>query len=385
MRNRWSLAVLSLLTAVVFLASVATAESKQQAPANDMTLAIDSASEAARHIKLVPAQRLKSTGKIAATATVEADADAVAQITTRIPARVVKLMVSQGETVKAGEPLAILSSVELGEAKAEYLKTRSLEAIAAQNLKREKDLYARQISALKDVLAAEAAHDTALAEYEAAREKLTLLIPLYQLAHLKWSGNSAPLSEFPLTSPIAGTLVRRDLVLGSAVASDRPLMTVVNLDKVWVNTNIYESDLAAIKLGDGAVIRVEAYPEDSFEGRVFYIGDEVDRRTRTVLARIEVANDDRLLKPGMFAHAIIQSRGASREAIVVPESAVFDFQGGKIVFIAAGPNRYLARSVEIGSETGNGIEIQGGLKEGEPVVANGGLALKGLLINQRPR
>src|SRR5579875_870198 len=291
------------MLALGLIIACARAAPAQTQPGSAGTVTLDAASEAARNIRLEAARRMKTTGKIAVTASVEADANAVAQIATRIPARVAKLIASPGETVKPGQPLAILSSVELGDAKAEYLKTRSLEAIAAQNLKREEDLYRKQISALKDVLAARAAHDTALAQFEAARERLALLISPDELAHLRWSGKAGLLSEFPLLSPIAGTLVRRDVVLGEAVASDRPLMTVINLDQVWVNTNVYESDLAAVRIGDRAIVRVVAYPDRDFEGRVFYIGDEVDRRTRTVLARIEVPNPGHLLKPGMFAHA----------------------------------------------------------------------------------
>jgi cobalt-zinc-cadmium efflux system membrane fusion protein len=344
-------------------------------------LTIDPSSEAARHIRLEPAQRISTRGKIAATANVDPDANTIAQITTRIPARVVKLIVPPGQTVKPGEPLAILSSVELGEAKTQYLKSRSLEAIASQNLKREEDLYARQISALKDVLAARGAHDSALAEYQAAREKLTLLIPASDLAHLSWSSNAHPLSEFPLVSPIAGTLVRRDVVLGESVSSDRPLMTVINLDQVWVNTNIYESDLAAVKVGDKAIVRVMAYPNSSFEGHLSFIGDEVDRKTRTVLARVEVPNPNHLLKPGMFAHTVIEGSGGSHEVIVVPQSAVFDYEDKKIVFISAGTNRFVVRFVEAVGESENGIEIGSGVKPGDQVVSHGGLALKGLLIN----
>lgn len=381
--SRWILPL--ALMAILCGIDLSGVNAEQQPLSRGAVVAIDATSEAARHIRLVPARRAKTTGKIAATATVEPDADAMAQITTRIPARVVKLIAAPGERVRPGQPLAMLSSVELGDAKAEYLKTRSLEAIAAQNLKREEDLYRQQISAFKDVLAARAAHDTALAQYEAARERLTLLIPPDDLARLKWSGNASPLSEFPLTSPLAGTLVRRDLVLGEAVASDRSLMTVINLDQVWVNTNVFESDLAAIKIGDRATVRVVAYPGRSFEGRLFYIGDEVDRRTRTVLARIEVPNPDHLLKPGMFARTVIEGSGGSREVVVVPSSAVFDFQGGKIVFVAVGANRYQARAVQLGGETEEGAEILTGVGEGEPVVTSGGLALKGLLMNRGSR
>ncbi len=377
--------LLSALTAVLCGVWVRAVSAEQKSPPDNVVVSVDAASEAARHIRLATVRRTKTTGRIAATATVEPNADAVAQITTRIPARVVKLIASPGEAVKPGQPLAILSSIELGDAKAEYLKTRSLETITAQNLKREQALYTKQISALKDVLAAKAAHDTALAQYEAARDKLTLLIPAQDLAHLKWSGNASPLSEFPLTSPIAGTLVRRDLVLGEAVNGNRPLMTVIDLDTVWINTSVYESDLAAVKIGDRATVRAVAYPDRSFEGRVSYIGDEVDRRTRTVLARIEVPNRDHLLKPGMFAHTLIEGSGGSRDELVAPESAVFDYQGEKIVFVAAGLNRYEARSVDTGGETVNGVEILAGLRDGEEVVASGGLALKGLLMNRRTK
>ncbi|HJU09395.1 MAG TPA: efflux RND transporter periplasmic adaptor subunit [Candidatus Binataceae bacterium] len=374
-----------LIFALLSLSCGLSLAGAQETPGPMGVVTIDTASEAARHIRLEPARLEKTTGRVAATATVEPNANAIAQITTRIPARVVKLIAFPGELVKPGQPLAILSSVELGDAKTEYLKTRSLEGIAAQNLKREQDLYAKQISALKDVLAARAAHDTALAQYDAAREKLALLIPPEQIVQIKWSRTAGSLSEFPLTSPIAGTLVRRDLVLGEAVHSDRPLMTVINLDKIWVNTNIYESDLAAVKVGDQALVRVEAYPERSFEGHVFYIGDEVDRHTRTVPARIEVQNQGHLLKPGMFAHAVIEGSGGSREAVIVPESAIFDYQHGKAVFIQIGANRYQARAVEVGGETGDRVEILAGLREGDEVVASGDLPLKTLLMNQHSR
>jgi len=369
-----------LAVAIMLVGFSVVARGQQEQAGRDRVLTIDAASEAARHIQLVPARRVSTMGKIAATAMVEPDGDAVAQITTRIPAQVVKLIVPQGALVKPGEPLAILSSVELGDAKAQYLKARSLEGIANQNLKREQDLYTRQISALKDVLAARAAYDSAFAEYKAAREKLTLLITASDLARLGWS-DGHPLSEFPLFSPIAGTLVTRDVVLGQAVTSDRPLMTVINLDRVWVNTNIYESDLAAIRIGDNAIVRAMAYPNSSFEGRVSYIGSEIDRKTRTILARIEVPNPNHLLRPGMFAHTVIDGSGGSREVIVVPQSAVFDYDNKKIVFVADGPNRYLARVVETGREAENGVEIPSGLKESDQVVARGGLALKGMLIN----
>ena len=166
-------------------------------------LKIPTSSQAGRELVLAPIKRKSIHLRISATATIEPDAGAAADISSVIPARVMKLVAQPGQNVRAGEPLAILSSVELGEAKTEYLKARSLETITAQQLKREQDLYAKKITPMKDLLEARAQHDVALAEYKAAREKLRLLIAPADLNTVQWSDNGHPLSEFPLVSPIA--------------------------------------------------------------------------------------------------------------------------------------------------------------------------------------
>jgi membrane fusion protein, heavy metal efflux system len=343
---------------------------------------ISAPSQARRQLVLSPVMRKAITGRISATAMVEANAGAVAQVTSEIPARVVKLVAQLGQRVSRGEPLAIMSSVELGEAKTGYLKARSLEGITSQHLRREQELYAKKISPLKDLLEARAQHDSALAEYKAAREKLRLLIPASQISELQWSGNGQPLSEFPLISPIAGTLVRRDLSIGSMIDrnSSAPL-TIINLERVWVMANIFEHDLATLKTGEQVDVTADAYTDKVFSGQITYIGDEVDRRTRTVQTRIEVANPEHLLKPGMFAKAAI-SAGDSREVLAAPESAVYQIDGHSAVFVAAGNDGFEVRPVRLGSRGGGTVEILSGLKQGELVVEKGGLALKSLIANK---
>jgi membrane fusion protein, heavy metal efflux system len=343
---------------------------------------ISAPSQARRQLVLSPVMRKAITGRISATAMVEANAGAVAQVTSEIPARVVKLVAQLGQRVSRGEPLVIMSSVELGEAKTGYLKARSLEGITSQHLRREQELYAKKISPLKDLLEARAQHDSALAEYKAAREKLRLLIPASQISELQWSGNGQPLSEFPLISPIAGTLVRRDLSIGSMIDrnSSAPL-TIINLERVWVMANIFEHDLATLKTGEQVDVTADAYTDKVFSGQITYIGDEVDRRTRTVQTRIEVANPEHLLKPGMFAKAAI-SAGDSREVLAAPESAVYQIDGHSAVFVAAGNDGFEVRPVRLGSRGGGTVEILSGLKQGELVVEKGGLALKSLIANK---
>ena len=351
-------------------------------PASPGVLRIAASSKARRELVLVPVKRKAVTTQIVATAIIEPNAGAVAQVTSEIPARVVKLIAPLGQNVRPGEPLAVLSSVELGQAKTEYLKTRSLQGITRQHLAREESLYARKITPMKDLLEARAQHDTALAEYKAAREKLRLLIPASQISRLEWSDNGQPLSEFPLTSPIAGTLVKRNLSIGAMIDRNDPApLTIVNLERVWVIANVFEHDLASLKTGDEVNVTADAYADRIFSGEITYIGDEVDRSTRAVSTRIEVSNPDHLLKPGMFAKAAIAA-GSTREVLVAPESAIYQVDGRSVVFVPVGNDGFEVRTVKLGCSGDGTVEILSGLAPGAVVVAKGGLALKSLIANK---
>ncbi len=345
-----------------------------------LKIALDS--DLQRQIVVKPAERQRLRDVIAATAIVEPDANSVAHITSRISGRVVRVIAQLGQQVKAGEPLAILSSIQLGEAKTNYLKAKSLQQIAKQHLDREESLYAKKISAQKDVLQARADYDTARAQYQAARETLKLLIPQEPLARLDWDASGPPLSDFALTSPIAGTVTKREITVGSMIDSNAEPITVINLDRVWVIANVFEHDLAILQRGASAAISVDALADRKFDGQVTYISDSVDPKTRTVQARIEVPNPDRLLKLGMFAHVRIESTRGSREVLGVPGEAVFEVSGRKIVFVALGGGRFESRTVRIGEIGVDVVEVASGLNPGEPVVTRGGLVLKAMMLNQ---
>jgi membrane fusion protein, heavy metal efflux system len=345
-------------------------------------LKIASSSKARRELVIAPLMHKPVTTRITATAIIEPNAGAVAQVTSEIPARVMRLIAELGQRVRPGEPLAIMSSVELGRAKTEYLKARSLEAITNQHLRREQDLYAKKITPMKDLLEARAQYDAALAEYKAAREGLRLLIPASQISKLEWTDNGQPLSEFPLTSPIAGTLVKRDLSIGTMIDRNGPApLKIVNLERVWVIANVFEHDLASLKTGDEVNVTVDAYADRVFSGQITYIGDEVDRSTRAVRTRIEVPNPEFLLKPGMFAKASIAA-GNSHEVLVAPESAIYQVDGRPVVFVPVGNDGFEVRTVKLGSSGDGTVEILSGLAPDAVVVAKGGLALKSLIANK---
>jgi cobalt-zinc-cadmium efflux system membrane fusion protein len=338
---------------------------------------------AASEIRMAPVRKKALAGTITATAMIEADPSMVARVAPRIQARVVRLIVELGQSVKSGDPLVVLSSIELGKAKTNYLKAKSLESIASQHLEREQKLYGDKIASKKDVLNARGDYDSALAELQASRELLRTLIPEADIDRIGWSNTkSQPLSEFSLISPIAGTVVKRDLTPGSIISDDADVLTIMNLDRIRVLVDVFEHDLAMLHPGEPAIVTVEAYPNQRFTGTVASIGDTVDRSTRTVRARIDVPNPDHRLKPGMFAKAEIATAGKGGAHLSVPASAIFEINGEKSVFVGLGENRFAVTRVEIGEVSSEDIQIVSGVHEGDRVVAQGGLLLKAIALNQ---
>ncbi len=349
------------------------------ANATDAVVRVPVDSQMSAEIALGPATRQKLTGTIAAPATIEADGNHVAHLSSHVPARVVRLIAQPGENVHKSQDLVILSSIELGQAKTEYLKSKSLADMALQHLKREEELYSKKIAAYRDVLDARAQYDTARAQYRAALEALRILIPQSDIDRLEWSSDSRPLADFALVSPINGTLVSRNLSIGELIDRNDDAFTVIDLDTVWVFANIYEHDLSALKLNARAQITTDSYPDREFAGSVSYVGSTVDAKTRTVQARIDVPNPSHILKPGMFAHVRIDTDMTAREALTVPTEAIFTAGKRTFVFIAIGKNEYAVRDVEVGLENDKMVEVLSGLSEGEQVVVRGGLALKALM------
>lgn len=371
-----------LLATVILTGTLGSAHGGQAASAEmENIITLGEAAQAAR-LESTPVKRKRIGGLITATATIEADARKIAHIAPRIQARVVRLIADLGQTLSAGDPIALMSSAELGAAKANYLKNRSLEAIAAQHRSREERLFRDKIAPERDVLDARANYDTAFAELRSAREALLLLIPSAEVGRLDWSKGDRTLSEFPLTTPIAGTLVKRDLAVGQVVTAEREVVTVIDLDNVWFLAQVFERDIGGLAIGAPVSLTVDAYPDQRFQGVISNLGDVVESRTRTVTARVDVANLDHRLKPGMFAHAEIATRNGSREVLSAPAAAIYEVNGEKAAFLQTSPNTYSLRRVKLGAIGTGDVEIISGLDDGDKVVTRGGLILKAMLVNK---
>ena len=308
---------------------------------------------------------------ISATAVIELNADRVAKISPRASGKIIKLIASQGDRVRAGQPLAHFDTPEIGQIWAEQLKAKSRVELSRKNLKREESLFEKNVSPEKDVLKARQELSEAEADLDLAKGKASLLG--IDLKPSTGGGRNYPV--IALSSPIGGVVVEKSVSQGESVGPDKVLFTVADLSALWVMVDIYEKDLANLKVCTGVKVSTAAFPEKTFQGRVSNIGDMLDEKTRTVKARVTVDNSGGLLKPGMFASVIIAS-GKAENTLAVPASALQRVGEKLIAFVAMDATTFEKRVVTVGPAMNGMHQVLSGLKPGERVVTKGAFILK---------
>lgn len=340
--------------------------------------------EARRTISLqvAPVQRHRLAREIRTTAVLEADENRVAHVSPRVPGRVVAVKALLGDPVQAGQILATLDSLELGQAKAAYLTAKAHQEVARITYEREQRLLQQQISSQREYLAARSEFVRAEAQLQAARETLRLLgLGEQEIAQLAWSKRDLPLSYVPLRAPFAGTVIEKRVTVGELLTpQDRPY-TIADLSTLWVMLDIYEKDLGAVSLGASVHVSVDAYPQESFQGTITYISDLLNQSTRTARARVVVANPHRRLKPGMFGTAVITVPTDSADAtLAIPTTAVHRLREQPVAFVQEAAGVFVPRQVHLGRTVGSYVEVLTGLQEGEQIVIEGGFYLRSVLL-----
>ena len=315
---------------------------------------------------------------VGATAVVELNGDRVSRVNPRVTGRCIKVNTSLGDRVSSGQTLAQIDSVEVDQAWSDYLKARARLDLATRSVKREETLFQKKVSPEKDLFKARQEFGEAEADMLLVREKFRLLgIDVGQVeSNTNGTKHNHPL--IPVQAPLSGVVVEKSVTQGEMVGPERTLFTVADLSTLWLMIDIYERDIGRVKTGMQIKLSVATYPGKEFSGRISYIGDVIDEKSRTVKARVTIDNRDGLLKPGMFAATSIDSLKdpKAEKLIAVPEEAVFLDGSDKYVFIREGDGRFVAREVSIGSASGGKIEVKEGLKEGDALVIKGVFALK---------
>ena len=234
------------------------------------------------------------------TATVQANENELAEVTTLIRGRVVKVHVDVGQDVKKDTLLAMLHSTDLGVAEGTYLKSAAKLHEAKLAYERARDLYEQKVVSLAELQRREATMKTAQAEAREARNRLELLgVPRQEVERLDREDTIK--ADVPLRAPFDGRVIMRKITRGEVVETQQKLFTVADLSDVWVVGNVPEKDVQFIRKDQKVNVIVSAYPHAIVPGTITYVGDVLDPATRTMRLRVTVLNPDRLLKPEMFA------------------------------------------------------------------------------------
>jgi len=290
---------------------------------------------------------------------VETDESTRRTVTTWIDGRIDRLHVdTTGQQVRRGQVIASLYSPEVYSAHQDLL--------AAQ----------RQVARLDPGSPAGSAATSAL---DAARDRLALL-GVDEAEIQRMAEATSPTRSVPIHSPFSGTVIERLASEGSYVQTGAPLYRLADLDRVWVQLDAYESDLSRVSVGQAVAIRVDALPSERFDGQVAFVDPTVDPQRRTARVRVELANPDHVLRPGMFAEAtLFAERAADTEApLVIPESAPLFTGQRSVVYVEVerdGSVAYEPRAVRLGPRLGDVYPVVAGLREGEEVVSRGAFAL----------
>jgi Cu(I)/Ag(I) efflux system membrane fusion protein len=300
-------------------------------------------------VTVVPVVKAALAPEIRAVGTIEIDETKLVRVSARVAGRIEQLYANfTGESVKAGAPLYTLYSPDLVATQREYLlaleNRRKLEAATEDAKKSAEDLIA------------------------ATRDRLRLWgIGPGQIAALEASGK--PELALTFRSPISGTVLQKMAIEGQYVTEGAELYQLADLSTVWLVAQVYEFELARLKVGQPAEAAVSSLPGEVYRGRVAFIEPVLDPSTRSARVRIVLPNTKGVLKPGMFANALIRTPTSSR--LVVPRSALIDTGTRRVVYVESPTNTFTAREVTPGASAGDRVEILEGLKEGERVVAQG--------------
>ncbi|MCX6178706.1 MAG: efflux RND transporter periplasmic adaptor subunit [Chlorobiales bacterium] len=306
------------------------------------------------------------TGKVAV------NADRMAHVSPHIQGKIIAVKASLGDSVFVGQPLAVIESVELGDALSRYIQSKSKVALAQSSMERVKGLVEKKIAARKELLQAESDLKIDRTELQANKERLTL----YGISTSDLKNENYQKPHLVVRSPIGGVITEKHAIVGELSDPSKSLYTVVDLSSVWVLVDINEKDISKVQKGQLAVFTVAALPGQKLQGRITYIADVVDEATHTVKARLTVANSGRKLKPEMFATVELTQPSLAVTALAVPEEALQDIDGKKVLFVTGNGTDFLPRPVEAGRISGGMVEIVSGLKDKERYAAKGSFILK---------
>jgi cobalt-zinc-cadmium efflux system membrane fusion protein len=311
-------------------------------------------------------------------ARVEADETRMARVGAPVAGRITDLAATIGQDVRRGQVLATINSTDLSTAQLAFIRSQSQRALAARAAARAQQLHEADVIAAVELQRRQNELTLADAEVGATRDQLKVLGmsegSLTRLADTRTINSVAQ-----IVASVSGTVIERKVTEGQVVQPADTVYVVADLSRIWVVADIPEQSAGLVAVGESVAVEIAAFPGRRIPGALSFVAPIVSPETRTVRARIDLANADREYKPAMLANMLI--RGKAQRKLTVPAAAVVREENRDYVFVQAAPGRYALRPVSLGTEYEERRAVNSGLTGDEQVVFEGAFHLN----NERKR
>ncbi len=308
--------------------------------------------------KLEPVQlKLRLVGRIMA------DENRLVEVFPLVGGNVSEVNVELGDHVQKGDVLAVIKSGEVADFERQLTDARSDLLVAQKNLQVAEDLYSSKLASEKDVLAAR----NEVNKTEAELSRINEVISIYGINKK---------SEYQAKAPISGFIIEKNINRDMQLRSDKSdnIFTIADINDVWVNASVYESDISKIRENMEAEVKTISYPDSTFNGKVDKIYNILDPQTKTMKVRIKLGNASYILKPEMNAVITLKYQDNNTK-IAVPSAAVIFDNSKNFVMVFHDKHNIETREVTIYRQAGETTYIETGLKDGEKIISKNQLLI----------
>jgi len=357
-----------LFTFIIILASCHKKEEEQQTPKK-----VCVSDTLAKMIKIDTAKSTNIDDVLNLSGEVSFNEDKVVKIFPFAGGQVVNVKVSLGDKVSKGQVLAVLRSADVAGNYNELSASQSDLAIAKRQMQQAESLYKNGISSERDYTEAKEAYNKALSSNNKIKNQI----------NINGGGNTSANGSYIIKAPISGYIVEKNINTGNFIRADNAssLFTISDMKEVWINANVFETDINRIKLGYPVQITTIAYPGRIFNGKIDKVSDILDPDNKVMKVRINLSNSDLALKPEMFTNVIVNNK-QSDKATSVPSSAIIFDDGKNFVVLYHDQCHLEIKEVTVIKTVDNTAYISSGLKVGDRIISKNQVLLYNAILEE---